>query len=260
MRPIVQVKENRSDFEPGVRSGLCEKGKKLYKHELDYQCDCCQVIYMPPFTCSECKPIENFYSRCKTCNKEFMTWKRCKAWKRDFKSVWGTLKKRNPKKFKTLKFITLTIKNPITEDYRSAEHFKKTILKPWRKFIRRMSRRGIILGGLYAYEYTYDEQDWQGDLDGHTLAIQDNYFGEPKLFKPTVSHHPHLHVIAVGPRVPQQELLREWRECCGHQNAGVHIKAIEASGDALGYITKYITKSAESGRNRNSFGIMRGLK
>lgn len=235
MRPIVQVKENPSDFQP--------KTKKQ------------------AFTCLQCEVSDYFTKRCHSCNKSFMTWKRCKTWKRNFRKVWLPLKKKHPRKFKTLKFITLTIKNPITDDYRSAEHFKMTILKPWRKFIRRMSRRGIILGGLYAYEYTYDEQSWQGDLDGHTLSVEEDYIiGEPRLLKPSVSHHPHLHIIAIGPRTPQSEILGEWRECVGHSGAGVHIKAIEESGDALSYITKYITKSAETGRNRNSFGIMRGLK
>jgi hypothetical protein len=75
-----------------------------------------------------------------------MTWKRCKTWKKNFRKVWMPLKKKHPIKFKTLKFITLTIKNPVTDGYRSAEDFKMSILKPWKKFIRRMSRRESSLG------------------------------------------------------------------------------------------------------------------
>lgn len=208
------------------------------------------------FTCNHCElgyyfddNDPGFWSRCKPCARKMRTWQKCKKWKKIIL---------DKNKHKTLKFITLTIKNPVTFGKEGSAHFKPLIMKPWNKLKRRLLRRGTIEGGLYAYEYTYDEQDWQGSIEGDSISTFDNFSGDGGMFLATVSNHPHLHIIAIGDYIPQDELLSEWRDCVGHDKAGVHIFAIKNPKHALGYVTKYISKSSEAGRNREPFGILRG--
>lgn len=210
------------------------------------------------FTCPNCKlaygfdALEpSFWKRCSPCNQKLKTWQRAKRWCR-------LIKERNP--YDNVKFITLTIKNPECTHWNQMdpEELKQLIWKPWIKFKRRLLRRGDIKGGVYAYEYTYDEQEWQADLEGFALFGRDIFDDEGSMFEATISHHPHVHIIAVADYLPQKDLLEEWRQCVGHENAGVHIKAIPNTGNALGYVTKYITKSGEAKRRREPFGILRG--
>lgn len=210
------------------------------------------------FTCQHCElgyffddNDAGYWIRCKPCSRKMQTWQRAKKWRK-------LIDEKN--QFDNVKFITLTIENPKTTawDETDQDEMKQLIWKPWNKFKRRLLRRESILGGIYAYEYTYDEEEWQADLAGFALSTGDYPNDEGGMYEATISHHPHLHIIAIADYLPQKELLQEWRECVGHERAGVHIKAIPNAGNALGYVTNYITKSGEGSRRREPFGILRG--
>ena len=129
--PIVQVKEKPS---VSYRDKLCDKKSIMTKVGANWECKCCPYLKMPAFTCNRdngCEEREGYYSRCKPCNRKYMTWKRCKKWKK--------LLKRS-KQHKSLKFITLTIKNPITFSKKDPKEYKHMIMKPWNKLLPKIEK------------------------------------------------------------------------------------------------------------------------
>jgi hypothetical protein len=91
-----------------------------------------------------------------------------------------------------------------------------------------------------------------------------------------------MHIIGIGPRVDQSEHRQLWNECLNSTSnsrvdgtpkgvvttkverqlseriGGVNIKAIDSVGKSLWYVVEYIKKSSLQGRNRETFGILRG--
>ena len=123
LRPIEQVKENHSGFTLRVRTPEEKHLYKLEKYALNFgvsletvqRWDATPGGLPRSFTCRSCKHWETNspynLKRCSICSKQRSSYRRAKKWKRLILQEWLKKKKQHPVKYKTMKFITLTIEN-----------------------------------------------------------------------------------------------------------------------------------------------------
>lgn len=306
LRPIQQVKENPLDFKVRIRTPEERKEYKLEKIAEAWELTFNQVKKLDEegnlpksFTCKNCsetyfEPMDQiFIKRCKPCSRERSSYRRAKKWKRLLIQEWmkrkysydNDGKKIHHIKFKTMKFITLTISNFKGE---GLDHkiVKELFMRPFRKYIKEANKRGWLIGGIHAYECTTKQTRQEQWFSGRN-------FNKPEQRKSTskdsssesvFEYHPHIHIIGIGPRVDQSKHRQLWNECINTATrsrvsgvrdgiastkverqfrprvGGVHIEAIDSVGKSLWYIVEYIKKSTLQGRNRNPFGILRGVE
>jgi hypothetical protein len=282
LEPLKQVKKNHSDFTYRVWSpeeknlwrweqrksvpGLMNKLIQVYG-SIDTS-EPANII--PGFLCRKCEYSYSigYWQRCRACVNQRNAHRKSRKWAKLVKKEWLALREKQPRKYKTLKFITLTIKNLETPggQLMDPQEIKQAVLKPFRKYLKKAKARGWIDGGIYAYEYT-NKKTKQTSIDGERIRTdRHGYedFDERGDSEFVTSHHPHMHIITIGKYVDQEEHLQLWREevhkTQGSDKAGVHIEAITNPRKSLWYVTEYIKKSSLGGRNREPFGILRGTK
>ena len=257
-----------------------------------FTCKRCEETYFEPMD-------QIFIKRCKPCSKERSSYRRAKKWKRLLIQEWmkkkysykkckytGT-RKVHHKKYSTMKFITLTIENFKGEglDHKTV---KELFMRPFRKYIKEANKRGWLIGGIHAYECTTKQTRQEQWFSGRNFTKPNQRIKRSKDDSEftIVEYHPHIHIIGIGPRVDQSEHRQLWNECINTASrgspksggtargivntkvarqlrprvGGVHIEAVDSVGKSLWYIVEYIKKSTLQGRNRNPFGILRGVE
>ncbi len=255
-----------------------------------FTCPKCEENYFEPMD-------QVFIKRCKPCSRNRSAYRRAKKWKSLIMQEWLKRKysykdckytgrrKIHHKKFATLKFITLTVENFLGEGL-DHDQVKKLFMRPFRKYIKEANKRGWLIGGLYAYECTTKQTRQEQWFSGRDFTKPGQRTKTPKdnSDESITEYHPHVHIIGIGPRVDQSEHRQLWNECINTPTrnrvegraegivrskvarqfrprvGGVHIEAVDSIGKSLWYIVEYIKKSTLQGRNRNSFGILRGVE
>ena len=298
LRPIEQVKENRSDFTYKVRTPEEKHLFKLEQIAIKFGVTLDQVKTweedgdLPKsFTCPKCtetyfEPMDQtFQVRCKPCSKERSAYRRARKWKRLILQEWLKKKSIQPRKFKTMKFITLTIENFKGEGLDHKE-VKELFMRPFRKYIKEAQNRGWLIGGLYAYECTTKQTEQEHWFSGRDFTKPGKRIktSEDDCDESITEYHPHVHIIGIGPRVDQSEHRQLWNECINTPTrsrvkgttvgivktkvdrqfrgrvGGTHIRKVDTVGQSLWYIVEYIKKSTLEGRHRASFGCLRGVE
>lgn len=96
------------------------------------------------------------------------------------------------------------------------------------------------INGLYeAFSKLRRRAWWKERVDGGAAFL------ELKVSEKTGLWHVHLHLIVTGGFLPQHELSREWLACTLTSSI-VDVRAIKDNDVVAGYVTKYITKPADS--------------
>ncbi len=80
---------------------------------------------------------------------------------------------------------------------------------------------------------------WTDAIDGGAAFI------EVKMNPQTREWHPHLHILAVGKYIPQQQLRDAWLACTGDSFI-VDIRLVRDPAKIGRYVTKYVTKPADN--------------
>ena len=168
--PLKQVKKNHSDFTYRVYTPeeknlwRWEQRKKIFGPKLGKlvqvygSLDNVQANEIPGFLCPKCDYSYTIghWQRCRECVNKRNAHRKAKKWAKLVKKEWLSLRDKQPRKYKTLKFITLTIKNLETPGGQllDPQEIKQAVLLPFRKYLKKAKARGWIEGGIYAYEYT----------------------------------------------------------------------------------------------------------
>ncbi len=107
----------------------------------------------------------------------------------------------------TLKFVTLTIPHS-----RTVFDGTRKLISSFRKLRNRQGWKKRLYGGLYVIEVKGSPAAW----------------------------HVHMHIVVIGYRYPQKQLLRDWRRIVGR--GGAHIEAVHTPNTIHNELGKYLSK------------------
>lgn len=93
---------------------------------------------------------------------------------------------------------------------------------------------------------------WKDAIEGGAAFI------EVKMNTQTREWHPHLHILAVGKYIPQQQLRDAWLACTGDSYI-VDIRLVRDPEKIAQYVTKYVTKPADNDLYRDPDALAQAI-
>lgn len=188
--------------------------------------------------------IKKYPNRCSECNIEYCRWKRGKDWGDKFLSVFSWKRHRFPK--------MLTFGMPGVKYVNDLIDYRAKLRRGFNNLRKAKFWTDNVDGGMWFYEITSNIVENQCTLDGTSF---------PSGIE-TGTLNPHMHCLILSPNKIDMTLLNQELLSRGLGYGDIQPPPQHATTrSAFNYFLSYMKKETQlEGRNRGSFGIMRGVK